>query len=168
MSTETTTARAGRVLRSHATHHAMSDWEYTRTTGIKHIRMVGDSTGRNTFGKRLRRAIASAFDTSELASFFQPKSRWHRISFRWACAMEELHLDSNRPDGALNHGSVITHWEEDGEYIQLVQPSVGEMLADFLDAEPDNPHAVKIAGEISRILDGYRARIKRDSEVGNA
>jgi hypothetical protein len=58
---------------------------------------------------------------------------------------------SNAPDAHLGEGSIITEWVEDGQYIELVQPSVGALLADFLEAEPENEHAKKIAAEIERI-----------------
>jgi hypothetical protein len=48
-----------------------------------------------------------------------------------------------------------TTWDEYGEYFQLVQPLVGGLLADFLEQEPNNPHAIKIAEEIDRIAMAY-------------
>lgn len=62
-----------------------------------------------------------------------------------------LKRDKSQPDGYLNEGGIITHWCEDGQYIELFQPSVGQLIADFLEKSPNNPHAKKIAQEIERI-----------------
>jgi hypothetical protein len=52
------------------------------------------------------------------------------------------------------------YWEETGEYIQMVQPSVGSKIADLLEDRPDDDHSKAIAGEMKRILDRYSARIE--------
>src|SRR5690625_4054955 len=36
-------------------------------------------------------------------------------------------------------------WQEDADYVVLVQPKVGEVIGQFLLDEPDHPHAIKIA-----------------------
>lgn len=57
----------------------------------------------------------------------------------------------NVPDGYLANGTIITSWCEDGRYIELMQPAVGRLIADFLEQEPANPHAKKIAKKIEQI-----------------
>lgn len=147
-----------------ATHFAMRDWVYTRDTGIKHIRYFTDTTGHNRFRSRLAWALRGAwnavFGSSPLGSMFRGKRLRERVYWPFVSFMVRVRKGDNRPDGSLNNGSVITHWEEDGEYIQLVQPSVGVLLADFLKAEPDNPHAVAIIAELDRIIADYEKRAR--------
>jgi hypothetical protein len=50
--------------------------------------------------------------------------------------------DTNLPDGQVS--GIITHWEEDGEYIAMFCPYVGREVLKFLRADPDNPHAQAI------------------------
>lgn len=53
-------------------------------------------------------------------------------------------------------------WEETGEYLQYVQPSVGALLADLMDAHPNLPEVQAIAAEMKRIND-RRAHRRRES-----
>lgn len=147
-------------LRSYASHFAPRDWEYTRQTGIVHIRHREDTEGHNHFTARYRRAFSSLFRKDSLDRFFSPTGWKNKLRYKIAYFKVQARVDNNLPDGALNGGRVITYWEEDGEYIQLVQPSVGILLADFLEAEPTNPHALKIVAEIDRITQGYADRNK--------
>ena len=69
--------------------------------------------------------------------------------------MSELNL----PDGATgtvrngHHGiDAITFWEEDGEIIEVMGPTIGLALAKFLETHPTHSHAEMIAHEIKRIL----------------
>ncbi|WP_142921609.1 hypothetical protein, partial [Staphylococcus saprophyticus] len=48
-----------------------------------------------------------------------------RFSLRIRMAKAAFGRDNHMPDGVLNSGTVITMWEEDGEYINFVQPLVG-------------------------------------------
>lgn len=145
-------AAVGSYLRSVATHHGHGDgWTYTRDTGdLQHIRYRRDWTGRNSLWNRTKRA-------------FNPKrllGRDHlsrKLGFKWSPlgAIAWIHVslrrDRNRPDGVLNGGTVITLWEEDGEYIEMVGPTIGEKIADFLEQEPESPHAIAIAAEMRRV-----------------
>lgn len=152
-------------LRQYATHFALSDWDYTRDTGnLKHIRYVDDWRGYNHPARRLIRLVKN---------FGRPGSLEDMLGMRWFAWRHPLiqtrvtmRTDSHLPDGVLDHGSIITFWEETGEYLQYVQPSVGEMLADWMDAEPGNTHALKIAGEMRRINARYGQRIA-DDEVSS-
>jgi hypothetical protein len=147
-------AVTGELLRALATHHNHGDgWVYTRDTGdLEHIRYHRDYTGYHAPLPRLKRA-------------FNPKSLFSRGSFstslglKWslmsaaAWIQVSLQKDRNLPDGALNRGLVLTVWEEDGEYIEMVGPTIGEKIADFLEQDPENPHAQAIAVEILRVQD---------------
>lgn len=70
---------------------------------------------------------------------------------RWRMFLHCLHLDPHLPDGTLDGGNIITIWAETGEYLQLVQPSVGEKIADVIAAHPDLPEVKALADEIMRV-----------------
>jgi hypothetical protein len=75
-----------------------------------------------------------------------------------------LKRDNNEPDGVLDDGNIITFWEETGEYLNMIQPTVGTLVADFILENPTNPHAIKINKELDRLRKNYNKRIK-DGEV---
>ena len=146
--------KVGKYVKSLATHFQSQTegWYYTRDLGdMEFIRYKRDYTGYNHWTKRVKRA----FDWKHLTGrdsfsklFRQTRSRygllhaiaWIRVSLR---------KDSNLPDGVV--GGAITMWEEDGEYIESMGPTIGARVADFLMEEPDHPHAIRIAEEIERI-----------------
>lgn len=154
----------GRALRSYATHHNHgAGWRYTRSKGdLLHLRYRSDFTGYNHWTKRLKRALdwkmltgsdslmknLGFYERRKNQSFreylltkvvFRPLS-WIKVSLR---------KGDNLPDGTINGNLVF--WEEDGEYIECVGPTVGVKIADFLEQEPENPHAKAISEEIRRI-----------------
>lgn len=145
-------AKIGRSLRSFATHHNHGEgWTYTRNLhGIKHIRYDRDWKGYHSPWNRVIRAFGSEFWHTKGSIGRNMGFKW---SFRsaWAWVQVCLTPDNNRPDGTLNDGIVMTVWEEDGEYIEFVGPTVGVKIADFLENDPENPYAVAIAAEISRV-----------------
>lgn len=153
-------------LRQYATHFAPRDWDYTRDLGdLKELRYT--KRGPDGVRYRVKSALGHLFgfnrlSNDELQEMLGPRNLRERFSY----ALFSLRRDDNMPDGVLDGGNIITHWEETGEYLQYVQPSVGEMLADWMDAEPDNPHALKIAGEMRRINKRYRERL--DAEQATA
>lgn len=141
-------------LRQYATHFTPRDWDYTRDLGSlaalrydnAHDRLLG----------RLRSAVG----------WLTRRQRdWEKSLNvpRWRMALHVLKRDPHLPDGVLDGGGVITIWEETGEYLQYVQPSVGALLADLMDAHPDLPEVQAVAAEMKRINDRYGARI----EVGD-
>jgi hypothetical protein len=151
-------AATGELLRALATHHNHGDgWVYTRDTGgLEHIRYRRDHTGYHAMWPRLKRAfnpkrlfLRGPFSTM-LGLMWTPRSAF-------AYVVVALRKSNNLPDGALNRGCVLTFWEEDGEYIEMVGPTIGEKIADFLEQDPDNPHAKAIAAEIHRVQGLTRA-----------
>lgn len=163
--------KIGHILNSRATHHGHGNgWTWTRNTGeLEHIRFTSDHTGYNHWTQRLRRALNWKHLTGrdEITKSFRSKSAekeryqenkakygfWKANFLRLYPAIAwfkvSMFKDTNRPDGTIN-GNLI-FWEEDGEYIEMVGPTVGEKIAEFLIAEPSNPHAVAISNEIQRI-----------------
>jgi hypothetical protein len=149
---------ASKLLKATGGHFAPRDWDYTRDTDIAHIRFRSDTKGKNRFRFRLKSALKTLVRSKTLG-MFAPEGFWRGLVYQYFSFLYVLKLDHNTPDGSLNRGTVLTFWEEDGEYIQLVQPSVGLLLADFLEKEESNPHAVLIAAEIERIATRYQTRI---------
>lgn len=143
-------------LKHLANMFAARDWDYTRNTNIKDItHVVPHEYDRPIF--KLKRAFSALYSSEGI--FGYKEFGWtirSRISFFFF----SLKRDRNTPDGTLNNGGVITFWEEDGEYLQLVQPSVGCLLAEFLEAEPTNPYAELIIKELNRIERRYKKRLK--------
>lgn len=160
---ETTLAMADQ-LRQYAEHFAPRDWDYTRDIGdlvaIRHR-----VHPRDRLMRRIWRAAGHllAFDRLKRRESWEKEMGPKGWRARRIWAGVALRIDPNLPDGVLDGGSIITHWEETGEYLQYVQPSVGSLLADFMEAEPDNPHALKIAGEMRRINKRYGDRLKAET-----
>lgn len=134
-------------------------WKYSRDHGhLEHIRYSTDHTGYNAFRKRLLDGLRFGWRYS-----FQPKrtlDKWERelkkeksiirrFSDFWFYFLIRFRKDKNLPDGVLSNG-VITHWGEDGEYIVMFSPTVGVKVLDFLEAEPENPHARAILAEMRK------------------
>lgn len=125
-------------------------WVYSRNTGkLRHVRYESDYTGYNHWTKRLARAFnpKELFETK--GSFtrsmgLKPRNEGLKMFFirAWVHIIVNLRKDSNLPDGQVNGN--LTFWEEDGEYITMMGPTVGVKVLDFLEAEPDNEHAKAI------------------------
>lgn len=156
--TPETTRQFGGQLREYATHFAFRDWDYTRdTSAIKHIRYADDYRGYNHPLRRFGRSVRHFMPWRD-RGFMAPKGFKARLIYFKVGMRTQDHL----PDGILDGGCIVTHWEETGEYLQYVQPSVGELLADWMDAEPANPHALAIAAEMRRINTRYGERLAGD------
>lgn len=152
-------------LRQYATHFERRDWQYTRDNTIKHIRLEGDWSGYDNPVRRLWRC---------LRDFVTRAPKWERDlgfgGFAWkhpiAHTKATLQTQTHLPDGVLDNGGIITHWEETGEYLQYVQPSVGELIADLMEAHPDLPEVQAVAIEMKRINDDYGRRINESDASG--
>lgn len=129
-------------------------WKYTRDLGdLVHIRFKRDYTGYNHWTKRLRRAFDWGHLTGTDSISRQIGRRREGLKSRligaYAWIVVCLRKDKNLPDGRLNGN--ITFWEEDGEYGALFGPTVGVKVLDFIEAEPENPHALAILAEMKRM-----------------
>lgn len=141
-------------LRQYATHFEPRDWCYTRDTGD--LRPLH-------FGSRwpsIKSALRYVVRGSE--RLFPDESPVEQPG-RWAMARAALRGYDTEPDGVLDNGCIITIWEETGEYLQYVQPSVGALLADLMDAHPDLPDVIAIAAEMKRINEDYGRRVDGDA-----
>ena len=87
-----------------------------------------------------------------LQGFYRYPTLARRLRTRFSMPFFLLKRDQNLPDGVLDGGNIITFWSETGYYLSLMQPTVGEMLADFLKEEPENPHAIRMTEEITRLF----------------
>ena len=137
-----------------------SEWDYTRTHNLKSIRYTDEYYSFDKLSSRIKHALDALFSRTGIfaSEILGPWTFKNRLSF----ALYVLKRDPNLPDGQLAGGKIITFWEEDGEYLQLIQPSVGSLLADFLEQEPENPHAILIVKEMERINRDYVKRLKAE------
>ena len=135
--------KAHELLRAYP--YASHDWEMQSDDLIKDIRRSDDN---NSIDKRIKRAFYWLFIGGSKST---RNEFGDGIKHRVGMFFYAIRRYSNVPDAYLGNGAIITEWVEDGEYIELVQPSVGALIADFLEAEPENEHAKKIAAEIERI-----------------
>ena len=137
-----------------------SPWTYTRDLGeLKHIRYTSDYTGYNRWDKRFKRFLHEIFvaywsRSDDFLNINRGKSFWHRVK-HWPIHFRVdwnvyVRKSTNRPDGVV--GPVITHWEEDGEYIMLFGPTIGREVLKFVNAEPDNEHAKTIVAAMSEAV----------------
>lgn len=140
-----------------ANHFAFRDWDYTRVTEIKDVRYNREHDKRNQLKYRWKMACRFLFGKS---SFPMSKGLATRLGMFFYC----LKRDRNTPDGVLDGGNIITFWEETGEYLQMMQPTVGALLVNFLKEEPEHPHAKLITAELDRLNKRFRKRVK-DGEV---
>lgn len=132
-------------------------WKYSRNLGgLKHIRYESDYTGPNHWWKRFVRGLEFGWEhhfhakpgslAHQLAGTERHTSLWSRIRGFWIYFLIQVRKDSNLPDGQI-HG-IITHWEENGEYIALFQPRVGVKVIEFIRDNPNNQYARAILDEM--------------------
>jgi len=157
--TDKTVHKYAQQLRDYATHFAMRDWEYTRNITVKRlytesfkVRLLDTvKWGWRGAVKRTRRRIP--LWERELNEAGGKVSWWRMTEAHWR-------YHNHLPDGMLDQGNILTHWEETGEYLQYVQPSIGALLADLMDNHPDLPEVQAIAVEMERIQKDYARRAK--------
>jgi len=132
-------------------------WHWTRKSGVKKIEFhevprtqkLGfriKFTLSGLFGESLRREMR--FLRSE-KKFFEHPLLW--LYGKWVTVRVRLFKEKNIPDGHVKEPGIICFWEEDGEYICMMQPSVGALLAKFLKEDPDNEWAKKLTAELERV-----------------
>lgn len=131
-------------------------WIYSRDTGnLKYIRYASDYSGRNHWRSRLARAFNPkrllGLDTISKQLRRTPKDLKSRFIEACVHVVVSLRKEKHLPDGMLSSG-VITPWEEDGEYIMFFGPTVGVKILDWIEAEPDNPHAIAVVEEMMRVV----------------
>lgn len=140
-----------------ANHFAFRDWDYTRLSNIKDIKYTYKHDVRNQWSWRWKSAVSFLLNKPK---FSFNRGLRNRVSMFFYC----LKREKNTPDGMLDGGNVITFWEETGEYLNMMQPTVGALLVNFLKEEPEHPHAKLIQAELDRIHKRWKKRIK-DGEV---
>lgn len=142
-------------FRDYAEHFVQRDWAYTRDLGPLHsIRYAEDTPWervKDAFGWLLSRKNHGIYQITG------GDNLRNRLTMFWY----SLKPEDNLPDGVLDGGGIITFWEETGEYIQYVQPSVGSLIADFLAEDSSNPFAQRIAAEMKRIQIDYALRLSQ-------
>lgn len=152
-------SKSARHLKFLADHFEYRDWNYTRHHHIESIRYETEYDKHNKISYRVKWASRWLFGkTPDWIKQLEGKG-FGPIS-RIRIAAHSLKRDTNTPDGILDGGKIITLWEETGEYLNLMQPTVGTLVADFIIEDPTNPHAIKINKELTRLLKNYEKRIK--------
>ncbi|NUS02022.1 MAG: hypothetical protein HOV97_05600 [Nonomuraea sp.] len=154
--TETVHEQA-QALRDYATHFAPRDWQWTREHGIHALyteplsaRLLDSIKWAWRDGvARIRRKRGPLDEVLKVSWWRMRKAHWRGVN--------------RLPDGGFEGASVFAHWEEDGEYIQMVQPKVGALIADLMDAHPDLPEVQAVAAEMKRIADDYTRRIEKEN-----
>lgn len=138
------------------------DWDYTRKTNIKSIRYDLEYDYTNKLWYRIKKALWWLFAPRPnwLKELDGTKKLTRSIQGRVSMFFYALKRDPQTPDGILDDGNVIVYWEETGEYLSLMQPTVGSLLATFLKEEPEHPHAILITKEIDRLYRRFRKRGK--------
>lgn len=139
----------------------VTGWTYTNDMGdLKHIRFTSDSTGYNSFRKRLRRAFRwnelwGLDGISKLGRIARRqrgtsggplKRAWLSLLGAWNWITVSLKKDDNLPDCLVNGNPIF--WSEDGEYMTLFGPNVGVRVLDFVRANPENEYAQAIVAEM--------------------
>lgn len=146
-----------------ANHFEPRDWDYTRKSSIKSIRYQPDQDRRNKFSHRVKDSIMWFISPPEFTKMLD-RTWQERLRSRFTMPFYLLKRDNNLPDGILDSGNIITFWEETGEYLNLMQPTVGSLLVTFLKEEPEHPHAKLITKELERLHKRFDKRLK-DGEV---
>lgn len=137
-------------LLAYANHFVEDDWDYTRDRGDL-VAIRYDNRHDSLWGR-----IKSAGNW-----LFRSGSGREIVVGRFAMAWFVLHREKHLPDGVLRDGTIITFWEETGEYLQYVQPSVGKLISEWMFTNPTDPYAILVAEEMKRIQDRYRQRLER-------
>lgn len=156
--TEKDVKKYAKQLRTYATHFVMRDWDYSRNITTKRLYV-------KTFKERLFDVVRYAsLDAkkrvkNQIPAWEHELNTFGKISW-WAMVKAHWRYHNHLPDGMLDSGSILTHWEETGEYLQYVQPSVGALLADLMLAHPDLPEVQAVAAEMKRIQKRYAERIE--------
>lgn len=145
-----------------ANHFAFRDWDYTRKSNIESVRYTKGHDEANSMRYRIRHACFWMF--GKTPEWYSALGEKNSPAKRFRMATYSLKRDHNLPDGVLDSGNVVTFWEETGEYLNLMQPTVGALLATFLKEEPEHPHAILITKELERLHKRFDKRIK-DGEV---
>lgn len=142
-----------------ANHFQHNDWDYTRASGIKSIKYDSKYDENNTLLFRVKGSLKWLFGPTPSFVKYIDKGIVEQTKTRLRMTVFSLGRNPHIPDGVLDGGEIITQWEETGEYLQLVQPSVGSLLAKFLKEDPEHPHAKAITAELERIVKRYNERI---------
>ena len=145
-------------------------WKYTRNReNFEYARFKTDYTGYNVWYKRFVRGLTFAWSHNvharkgslayQLGGVDHKATIWRRVRGIWIYFWIQMRKDRHVPDGFV--GGNPTWWEEDGEYIAMMGPTVGVKVLDFLEAEPDHPHAKEILAEMHRM---HRLSWGKDTE----
>lgn len=149
------------ILKRYATHHVHDDWPYSRDKGaIMYAVHERDYFFDSHYLKEIRGSITRAFTGvrrvrkgSIDALLYKPgkltlKDRLFELSMVPLWLKRSVLNNRIGYDGMVNGNLFL--WEEDGEYVNVANPKVGALLADWMIAEPESEFAQKIAAQIKK------------------
>ena len=146
-----------------ANHFEFRDWNFTHNTDIKSIRYDLKRDWTNKLSYRIKQAFwwLLAPRPDWIKKLDSDRTFFQHLTSRVFMFFHCLKRDNNLPDGWLDDGNIIVYWCETGQYLNLMQPTVGALLVNFLREDPTNPHAKLISAEIERL---YAKREGHDYE----
>lgn len=152
---KTEVVKHGEILERYATHFVERPWDWSRRGPERVIYPRKGLWDPARFPGNLRYALAGIVrDRRRKGGKSQLDELFGRIGW-WPMFRARLRTHYSHPDGQLEGGGVIVYWEETGEYVQMVQPPVGELIGQWLQAEPENEWAQKVAGKLEEIAARY-------------
>lgn len=157
-------SKAVKKLDALSNHFEFRDWDYTRVDHIESIRYTPEHDYTNKLSHRIKQAAFWMF--GKTPEWYEALGEKNSLAKRFRMATYSLKRDPNLPDGVLDSGNIITFWEETGEYLTLMQPTVGALLATFLKEEPEHPHAKLIIKELERLDRRFMKRWKNGEVAG--
>lgn len=164
--TTDTTLEYVRYVATKFGHHIDRSWVATDDLGgLEHIRYTSDHTGRLSLKSRIKLAVTPNKTLLSLNRLVTKNTGVRRrVTYTVEATLRRIRriwkLDDNLPDALV--GRNIFHWSEEAEYVTAFGPSVGVLILDFLEDQPDNPHAIKILEEMTTMV----SRMS-DNEEGN-
>ena len=141
------------------------NWQYSRDTRVTRIRFKDQFEGYDHPWRRIKRWAEEYRFWRKPKNFLEEMGRdiaWkHPIIHAKGDLLTERHI----PDGSLMNDGIIVFWEEYGEYIQLIQPQVGDLIAALLRAHPTLPEVQAVVEKILSIQEDYRTRVYTPEEI---
>lgn len=144
-----------------------SPWTFSHDIGdLKHIRYRHDYTGYNAWWRRALRAFSPrewfSWGHIDKAVF---GSWWRKAHPRSVLAHIRVNLmkKSHLPDGIVLGPGVITHWQEDGVFISLMNPDVATAILDFIKDRPEDKHAIRMR----EAIEAAHERNEKQGEVND-
>ena len=133
-------------LRWNATVYDCDGWVYSDDlSDLVEVRYRNDLRGATGWLSRLGRAfnVRVILCRDEVSRALGMRFSWRGV---WEHVVVSLRRERLIPDCRV--GGNLVWWDEDGVCIAMMSPNVCVAVLDFIEAEPGNPHAVALMGEL--------------------